>query len=357
MPTQAYAAGELRWSFDNGATLETEAGTALLGIHLGISPGLLVSSVKEPTERQTTVDTELSRARVQLRGQPVPLGLAYRLSLAADDNEFQLKDAWVDVALGHPAFWLRAGQMRRPFSRQGLTPYYLMVLPDRPLTEDVFGTGRDVGLMLHSPAWSSFEWALAFFTGDYESPVKIGARIRKEAVEANDGVSKAGSVLVRLARRPKLGTTYDESDTKKLPFRWSVGLSAQAFYTTEQVSRGALQGEVDIRIAVRGFNLMGAFFVATEQDGESFEHQSFQSAGYTLQTSYLVGTSVEPSLRFTHLVFSGLHSDVKDVGVGLSFSFYEGLFRWLSRVAMTTRDIEGGYRSDLVFRSNLQLRY
>jgi len=353
----ALAASDLHWSFDNGAVLQTEAGTELLGVHLGISPELSISSVKEPTERQTVVGLGISRARLQLRGRPVPLGLAYRLSLAADNHDIQLKDAWIDAALGHPSIWLRAGQMRRSFSRQGLTPYYLMVLPDRPLTEDVFVSGRDSGLMLHASPWSSFEWALAFFMGDYESPYRVGERIRRETIDESTGKREAGSVLLRLARRPKKGSTYDESDSQKLPFRWSVGLSLQAFLMTEDASHGALQGEVDIRIAVRGFNLTGAFFVATEQDGDSFEHQGFQAAGYTLQSSYLIGTSFEPSVRFTHLVFSGSSTDVKDVSAGFALSFYGGLLRWLNRVGMTTRDIEGGYRSDVDFRSHLQLRY
>jgi len=127
--------------------------------------------------------------------------------------------------------------------------------------------------------------------------------------------------------------------------------------TSEDDPRGALQGEVDIRIAVRGFNLTGAFFVATEQEDSRFENQAFQAAGYTLQSSYLMGSSFEPSLRFTHLVFDGSFTDVKDVSAGFSLSFYQGLLRWLNRIGMTTRDIEGGYRSDVDFSSQLQLRY
>ena len=134
-------------------------------------------------------------------------------------------------------------------------------------------------------------------------------------------------------------------------------MSLQAFLTEEEQARAGLQAEVDLHIAARGWTLTGAFFVATEQEEATLEDQAFQGAGYTLQTSMLLGESFEPSVRFTHLVFPGASTDVKDVSAGFSFMFHEGMLRWLNRVGMTVRDIEGGYRSDVAVKSHLQFRY
>ncbi len=348
---------ELRWSFKRGAALETQAGTRLLGVHVGISPGLTLSSIKEPDERRTSVDQSLARLRLRVAGAPVPLRLAYNVSLSFDKAVLSLKDVWLDAALGSPRIWIRAGQLRRAFSRQGLTPYFRMVMPDRPLTYQIFESGHDPGVMLHGGPWSSFEWSLAFLKGGYQSPSQTGEFLRREISSEERSSATADSVLLRLARRSKRGDPYNESDSAKLPFRWSVGMSLLAMKTDEESSRGALQGQVDLQIAARGWTLLGAFFVATEQEEERIEEQAFQGAGYTLQTSYLVGESFEPSIRFTHCVFPGADTDIKDISAGFSLSFYRGRLRWLNRLGMTIRDIEDGYRSDVTYKSHLQFHY
>jgi hypothetical protein len=354
---QALAEDDLVWSYDRGVVLEAHDGAAVFGAHVELAPSFSLSSIKEPTERITAYEMNLDRVRLRLEGRPRSSTLAYALSFSADEGRLALLDAWLDVSLGHPAIGLRAGRMKRPFSQQGLIPYRRMVMPDRPLTESVFRSERDVGAMFHGPDVGVFEWALGAFLGEYDSPSTVGKRMRREVLSEEEAGERAGSFVFRLARRPNMGSLVDESDGFKLPFRWSVGLSGQAFLGSKDGLESALQGAVDLRIAARGFMLSGAFFVATEQDGDAFTNQTFESAGYTLQTSYRIGTTVEPSIRFTHLVFGQPSSDVKDVSVGCEVTFQRGLVRWLNRVGMTKRDIDGGYRSDVSFISQLALSY
>ena len=326
-------------------------------LRLGFVPGLGLSSIKKPNERELTLQMGLSRLRLKLGGEVASSTLAYNVVLSADGGIYSFKDVWFDAALGSPSVWLRAGNLRRSFSRQMLTPYFRMTMPDRPLTEQVFTSGHDIGVMLHSGTKNEFEWSLSFLMGDYESPKRVGERLRRETPSKVGAPAESASVVVRLARKPKVGRMYDESDAKKQPFRWSVGLSAQALVPTKEEGRGALQGSVDVKIAARGWTLLGAFFVGTEQDDRLFESQAFQGAGYTLQTSVRMGSSIEPSLRFTHLVFPGSWTDIKDTSLGFSMDLYEGYLRWVSRLGWTIRDIEEGYRSDLTMKTQLQFWY
>lgn len=355
--SQVHAADSLGWSTDRGLVVEAADGTTVFGAHVELAPSFSLSSIKEPTERVTGYNLSLDRARLRFEGRPGSSSLSYALSISADSGLLELQDAWLEVSLGHPSIGLRAGRMKRPFSQQGLIPYRRMVMPDRALTESVFRSGRDVGAMFHGPDRAVFEWALGAFLGAYDSPSTVGKRVRREVLSEQDAGERAGSLVFRLARRPKMGSLADESDGFKLPFRWSIGLSGQAFLGSEDGLKSALQGAVDLRIAARGFMLSGSFFVATEQDGDAFVDQTFEGAGYTLQTSYRIGTTIEPSLRFTHLVFGQPSSDVKDVSVGCAVLFQRGLLRWLNRVGMTTRDIDGGYRSDVLLISQLSLNY
>jgi hypothetical protein len=209
--------------------------------------------------------------------------------------------------------------------------------------------------MLHSGPDRVFDWALGIFRGGYTSPSQVGQELRREEITGSESPSAARPVIALRLARGAAGATH-ESDRLKRPLRWSIGMGILAFLPGEE-SMGAFQAQVDLLLAHRGFTLSGAAFVATEQDGGGFVDQAFESVGYYVQASYLFGDLFEPSLRFTQLVFDTESSDVKDLSLGLSFSFYDSLLRWLTQVGMTTRDIPGGYRSDVVLRSVLELTY
>jgi hypothetical protein len=63
--------------------------------------------------------------------------------------------------------WLRAGQWKRPFSRQQIGSSGRLELTDRSITDKAFGAGRDIGLAVHNNYEKSpdLEWALGVFNG------------------------------------------------------------------------------------------------------------------------------------------------------------------------------------------------
>ena len=64
----------------------------------------------------------------------------------------RLTDAYFEFAK-FPAATLRVGQMKVPFSLQGLTSDWKLELVDRSIADFKFGVGRDMGLMLYGNAW------------------------------------------------------------------------------------------------------------------------------------------------------------------------------------------------------------
>ena len=74
-------------------------------------------SVKEPTGRVSEFAFTLPRARLALTGWVGAQVVRYRLEAGVDDGAPALADAYVDVRLVKGALRLRAGHMRKPFSR------------------------------------------------------------------------------------------------------------------------------------------------------------------------------------------------------------------------------------------------
>ena len=337
-----------------GLELKDPDGLSLLKAHVQLAPGVVLESLKESDGRRLELDLGLFRARLRAEGHAGTQDLTYFLQVHFPEGEPALLDGYFDVSLAS-SVRLRAGRMKRPWDRQFLIPPHRLATPERALTSRVFSSRRDEGLMVHSGDESVFEWALGIFRGNYESPSQVGRQIRREEeLEPAERPQARPVLALRLARRAP--GAYDESDKLKTPLRWSIGLGALVFLPKDDLG-GAFQAQVDLHLAHRGFTLSGAAFVATEQDGKGYVDQAFESVGYYVQSSLLLGELFEPSLRFTHLVFGTESSDVKDIRLGVTFSFYGSLLRWLNSVGMTKRDIPGGYRSDVTLRSTLELNY
>ena len=86
-------------------------------------------------------------ARLILEGNLYGPGLTYKFQPDFGQGFVTLKDFHVDTALTNDV-WLRAGQWKRPFSRQQITSSGRLDLADRAITNTAFGAGRDLGIAL-----------------------------------------------------------------------------------------------------------------------------------------------------------------------------------------------------------------
>jgi hypothetical protein len=109
---------------------------------------------------------EIRQARLVLDGHLHGKNLKYRVQTDFGRGNPSLRDFLADAHLG-AGVWVRAGQWKRPFSRQFMASSGRLEIPERAITDRAFGTGRDIGVALHngyedSPA---IEWIVGVWNG------------------------------------------------------------------------------------------------------------------------------------------------------------------------------------------------
>jgi phosphate-selective porin OprO/OprP len=128
----------------------------------------------------------------------------------------ELKDAFVGYAFD-PAFGVRLGQFKIPYSRHALTGVGALQFVDRAITNDVFGAGRDVGVEIAGGFLGKDDDVLAYAAGVFDG---------EEANAANDdeGLLWAGRLVASpwgAVAGPEGALDGDET------FRASLGASAR----------------------------------------------------------------------------------------------------------------------------------
>ena len=73
----------------------------------------------------------------------------------------------------------------------------------------------------------------------------------------------------------------------------------------------------------------------------------FEGAGYVVQSALSVSPAVEPALRFTHLFFGEVSTDIKELALALNWRPSSEAFRLVAGASVLKRMIPGGYRSDI----------
>ncbi len=352
------AAGEVPG--DSPLRLSSADGRHTLGVGTLLQTRLAFESVKEPDRRRSHFTLELPRARLSLGGKLGTGLVRYHLEAGFDNLQPLVADAYVDVRLVRGLLRMRVGHMRRPFSRQFLTRPSRLALADRALTDHVFASGRDVGLLFHDgeAPGRSFEWTVGFFNGHSVDPVVAGKALRREAPSAATVPSEVmrfrPALALRVGFRQGRVRGYDESDPEKGNFRWALAAALFLAWDVDGTGTSSVQGQVDFMVKYRGFSATAAAYLASGQEGGSFHDRRFAAFGYHVQAAMRVGTVFEPALRFTHLIFPEPDTDVKEGQVALSFLFSKLRLKWTTEAGLLIRELPGGYRSDIRVLTQLQ---
>lgn len=125
-------------------------------------------TLEEPRSgaREETLAFQVRRGRIVLQGHAFTERLSWKLQVALDQGSLDLRDLYLDYALIPEVLRLRAGQWKRPFSRQFLASGTQQELVERAITHNRFATGRDLGIALHNGTpRSGWEWAAGVFNG------------------------------------------------------------------------------------------------------------------------------------------------------------------------------------------------
>ncbi len=112
-----------------------------------------------------TLEFDLSRVRLQWKGNAFRPWFKYKLQLDVREDSFNLRDLVFDFAY-NPQIVPRVGQYKVPFNREQLTSSSALQFVDRSIVDRNFAFGRDVGFGLHGKIQKMFFYELGVFQGE-----------------------------------------------------------------------------------------------------------------------------------------------------------------------------------------------
>jgi hypothetical protein len=319
----------------------------------------------------------IQRARLTLAGHAFTPTLTYKFQSDFGRGFVTLKDFYANYQFTE-GLELRAGQWKRPFSRQQINSSGNLQLVDRALTDRNFGAGRDIGIVVHNDYESSpeFEYAFGVFNGTGEAPIFSGDVTGDVLVdpatgegEIIDGQVTGGSfsnvpdrfwpaLVARVGYNSAEMKGYSEADLERGPLRVAVGASGMAGFDFDDDNQSVLLGEIDYALKVEGFSTTGGVYIASAQDGGSFSDRAFQRVGVHIQAGYLVAELLEPALRYGWIGNDGDDNDQQEILAAISLYFFKHGFKWQTDggLLLSEECVEGDCR-DYRIRTQLQLAF
>ncbi len=344
--------------YDKGFFLGTPDGNYRLLVNARVQARYAYEALEDAADLNAF---SIPRARLKLAGHVATKRLTYAFQADFAKGTVALKDFYVDYAFVPDWFHVRAGQSKRPFSRQQLASSGKLALVDRARTDEAFGAGRDIGLAFGNDCEKSppFEWALGLFNGTGEKPWFSGTvsadTVTRGAKFTNVPAKFYPMLVVRLGYNYGGIQGYTESDFEGGPPRFGLGLSGQLGFDTDGGHDGTLASEFDAIFKAYGFATSGGVYLRSGQNGSAWREQDFAAVGAHWQAGYLIAGFVEPALRYTFIGPDGTDNDLHEVTAGLSVYFWKRHVQWQSDASWLRRAQAPGERTnDWIVRSQVQ---
>ncbi|MCA9606897.1 MAG: hypothetical protein KC619_14925 [Myxococcales bacterium] len=121
-----------------------------------------------------------------------------------------------------PAFAVRIGQFRTPFSRAFVTPLIRLTMPDRGVVSDTFRADRDTGLMAYGRVGTAFEYEVGVFDA--------------ATIDTRFGDTIAPMVMGRVTVQPYGNVPYDQVPSLEHPNVSGLAIGAAGFYRERQIA-------------------------------------------------------------------------------------------------------------------------
>jgi hypothetical protein len=292
---------------------------------------------------------EIRRTRLTVEGK-IHSGVGWKLQADYGKGFLTLKDAHFDWKVAD-GVWLRAGQWKRPFSRQQINSSGRLELTTRAITDTVFGAERDIGFAIRNDYEKSpnLEWIVGVFNGQ-----GVGSRL-SGTVETDptsgDGTITGGSFTnvpsrLKPAFIARVGLNeggikgYQEADLEGGPLRWGVGASVWIEADRDKDDKSNQKLEVDFIVKAQGFSATGGVYGQSSQDGlKTFSDQGLSHVGFHLQPGYMIDKHWQVAARYALVDVqtdfeSATNADAQELGLGGNyFAFgHDGKFQAAIRI-------------------------
>lgn len=316
--------------------------------------------------RDETLRFLIPRARLKLSGNLFTKNLSYVFQSDFGKGFVTLKDFFADYRLLKGWLHVRAGQWKRPFSRQQINSSGNLELVDRAITDEAFGAGRDIGFALHNNYEKSprFEWAIGIFNGTGEKPHFSGSVTVDATTMEGDVGGKFSNVpekfypalVIRLGYNHNGIDGYHEADLRGGPFRFSVGASLQMDFDFDDDKSSMVRGELDYAMKVSGFSTTGGVYLATAST-DAFSDQDFAAWGFHVQAGYTIAKQYQPVLRYALLNPDGPDNSIQELTAGVSWYVFGHGFKIQADGTVFLQDDPTGMQKNYRARIQLQMAF
>lgn len=362
------AVAPVQAGWDKGFFIRSADGDYGLQFHGLLQARYTYERLDEPDGAKDESNFSIPRARITLAGNLFGKDLTWKFQADFGKGFTALKDYYAEYAIVPHWLHVRAGQWKRPFSRQQMTSASKIQFVDREITDSAFGAGRDLGVAFSNDYEKSptLEWAVGVFNGAGEKGTFSGTvSVDAATLEGKVSGGKFNNVphLFNPTLVARVGFNhggikgYSEADLEGGPFRIGVAASGLMEFDVDDDGQSSIRGEVDTIMKVEGFSLSAAGFVASRQDGSSFADRSFQALGAHAQAGYVIAGVVEPLFRYGIVAPEGSANDEQAISGGVAVYFFGQNLKWVTDVTGIMAETEDGDRTDVRLRSQLQLAY
>jgi hypothetical protein len=305
---------------------------------------------------------QIARARVGLKGSVLDPRLSYKFQADFGKGFVTLKDFYSDWALADGVV-VRAGQWKRPFSRQQINSSGDLELVDRAITDRAFLGSRDIGVALHNDYEKSpeLEWAIGVFNGTGDAPAFAG-----EADPMTGEVSGKfsnvpavfGPALVARVGINRGGIKgYKEADLEGGPLRFAIAASTLAELDVDDDGASATRHQLDGVVKVAGLSASAAVYLSTAQDGAGFADQRRDAVGLHVQVGTMLSDVLQPALRYALVDPRGGSNTLHEITAGLSLFQLGHSFKWQTDVSWLGSGAGDARADDVRLRTQLQLAF
>jgi hypothetical protein len=259
------------FGYDKGFYIshDNDKGSFKLKIGARVQTLLVVDSTEGDNSRQDKWAFSINRARLTFSGHAFTKKLGYKLQTDFGKGFVTLKDFYIDAGL-NDTIWLRAGQWKRPFSRQQINSSGNLEMVDRAITDKQFKQGRDVGVVVHNGYEDApeVEWNVGVWNGqgDKSNFTPVVDEVTGEVTNGSfSNVPKDFMPLfigrVGLNKNGLKG--YSEADLEGGSLRWGVGAAVWVEGDFDGGDNEQHQATVDAVVKVNGISASLAAFLQT----------------------------------------------------------------------------------------------
>jgi hypothetical protein len=312
--------------YEKGFFIRDEDGKFELKIKARVQSLYTGTSKVANGDRQQNGQFQIRRARLVLEGKLFGDDLLYKFQTEFGAGLVHLKDWTADVRVGND-IWLRAGQWKRPFSRQFINSSGALEVIDRSITDGAFTAGRDVGIAIRNDYEKSpeVEWVVGVFSGRNNEVPTITATVDPmtgavTAAQSNVAKSIKPILVGRVGFNHGKLKGYSEADLEGGDLRWGVAGAIALEADADRDSKASHRAQADWIVKSDGLSITGGLYFATAGTG-AFKGQGASLLGGHLQGGKMLDKHWEPVARgsFVNSVGDNKAPNVLDIDAGVNY--------------------------------------